>query len=158
MWTKKQKGVVHQYSSAARLTDDEYRGILEECTGCRTAAAARLTHDDYAAVMAAIEGRLERAISEGILTLPDHGKIRDLSYWRKKLPGKRGMVTSRQLRAIGLLMAELRPMFPDNPMYIQGIIRQAIKKQSDVLDLTSAQASKLIDALKSRLSHGGGPS
>jgi hypothetical protein len=152
--TNRQKGIVHVYAAAAKLPDSDYRAILRAAAGVASAADQALTQADFEAIMVALETRLDWSVAQGLVALPQ--KFRNLQYWRKRQPPDRGRVTSRQLRFIGTLLEQLAPYWSalqDRTAYLSGILRHAIGRNVGVLDLTSAEASRLIDALKDRLAY-----
>jgi hypothetical protein len=152
--TNRQKGIIHVYSAAAKLPDPDYRALLRATAGADSAADPSLTQADFEAIMVALETRLDWSVAQGLVALPQ--KFRNLHYWRKRQPTDRHRVTSRQLRFIGTLLEQLSPYWSDlqdRTAYLSGIIRQSIGHECGVLDLTSAEASRLIDALKDRLAY-----
>lgn len=154
MLTNRQKGIIHIYAAAAKLPEADYRDMLRSAAGAASAADSALTQADFEAIMAALETRLEWAVAEGLVTIPP--KFRNLQYWRRRQPTDRGKVTSRQLRFIGTLLEQLAPYWSalqDRSAYLSGILRHAIGRDVGVLELSSAEASRLIDALKDRLAH-----
>jgi hypothetical protein len=146
MWSTKQKYLIHQYARAASLPDAEYRSVLEQATGRRTAAHRELDCRDFETAMAAMEARWERAIEEGLASRPP---AKDMRYWRRQCGDH---ATTRQLRLIGALWSDLRVRTqPQDPVaYLAGIVHQAIGRPEPLLSLQIHEAGALIEALKSR--------
>jgi hypothetical protein len=153
-WKNPQKGLVHKYAAAAGLADAEYRHLLYEVTGCRSARHPALTQHDFDHVMARLEALLAYRIAEGFVARPPSSKISDLVYWRRRLPSV-GDQNSRQAFRIRQLWDMLRPHLPEpqqTDAYLAGMASRACGIHIEsVWHLRRWQAAALIDALRDRL-------
>lgn len=160
-WNLKQKALVHIYKQAAHLPDQDYRHLLNEVSGATSAAFPGLTQYHFDHFMARLEGMLWRRVEEGEVEQPASGKIRDLHYWRERLPGT-GQINSRQAHAIQQLFEQLLPYLSDDHRssdYLLGMACKAARRRIVSLDQLAAwQASQLTDALKDRLRYAIRPS
>ena len=157
-WTRKQIVALQIYRRAAGLADGDYRALIESVCGrgVRSSRDPTLTQYEYDHVMAHIEAKLEYRIREGFVPPPPRRRIRDLRYWRNRLPRKGGM-NSRQRHRILALWEELRPRLPESArcmQYLAGIAEQASGyRVHDFWELRAFQAALLIEALKDRLAY-----
>lgn len=156
-WNNRQKGILAKYRRAGKFADQEYRELLYQCTGVRSSTHKGLTQHDYERVMASIETRLEYRIREGYLgsTEPSHHGIRNIRYWRKKLPQKGAINTRQRHRILDILWPELCEFLPPEQCtheYLCGIATQACGYRVRHLhDMQAWQAACLIDALTDRI-------
>ena len=158
MWSKREKALVHIYKAAAKLDDEEYREILFDATGARSAADRGLTQAEFEMAMASLEARLEYAINNGMVERPKKGRIRNLNYWRDRLPRETGRITDRQLNLICRLLKDLEPhvsAIQNEDAYLAGMVKKATGAgtHDNVIELKVQEASALIDALKDRLAY-----
>ena len=155
-WTKQQKALVHIYADAAKMPDQAYRAILHDVADAGSAAAPWLTQYHFDQVMARVEARLEYAIAEAFVPRPAAGRIRDLGYWRRRLPGPAD-TNSRQIHVIDVLWHQLRQRLPEPDRTDDYLCRIASRacgvRISSRHGLRAWQAGLLIDALKDRLSY-----
>jgi len=153
-WHSKQKALVHIYADAARLADAEYRQLIQDVAGCRSAAFPSLTQWHFDQVMARIEGLLDYRVAEGIVPRPAEGKISTLNYWRRRLPESGGQ-NARQIHKVRELWAELCPRLPEEQRtdeYLNAIAGRACgARVRSIWELKAWQAAALIDALRDRL-------
>ena len=155
MWNNKQKALVHIYVAAAKLENQDYRDLLYKATGCATAVHAGLTNFHFDKTMAALEAVLAYRVEEGLVPMPDTGRIRDLSYWRRKLPAPGG-INSRQHHEIQDWWYKLQPYLAKEertPQYLRATASKAsgYRNLKSLCDLRANQACMVIEALKDRL-------
>ena len=60
------------YRRWAKVNENEYRELLDKCTGCRSSTHPSLTNFQFDKFMACLEGRLDRAIQEVEAALKRH--------------------------------------------------------------------------------------
>ena len=153
-WQNKQKFLVHLYRSAAALDDQDYRELLHHVSGCRSAAHPALTQFHFDRFMAQLEGILWQRVQEGVVPAPDSRKIKDLWYWRHKLPAT-GRINSRQIHEIHDWWYKLSIYLPAEqrtPEYLHAIAKHATGRAIKSLSELSAHGAGLvIEAVKDRL-------
>ena len=69
-WQQKQIWTVGNYRRMARLSDDEYRKLLHEVTGCSSSKDRRIRNQDYGLFMARLEAVLQYRVDEGFVPPP----------------------------------------------------------------------------------------
>jgi hypothetical protein len=154
-WTKQQKAIIHIYKAAARLPDMDYRALLKSVADVASASDATLTNWHFDQVMAKIEAVLDYRIFEGFVKAPDAGKIRNLTYWRDRLP-KDGQATSRHIHELYDWWYKLQPYIQPEQRdvkYLKSIIANACRCgiTGNLTELRSWQAGLAIEAVKDRL-------
>jgi hypothetical protein len=153
-----QKALIHIYKAAANLPDHQYRQILAECSGCRSAGDERMSQAGWEKAMASLEAVLFDRVARGLVPNPigRNRWIRSDSYWRNRLP-KGGKINTRQHHSIRELWDQLTGYLPiecRTTAYFTGIVQQATNKGDlGVTALTGHEAGLVIDALKDRLSY-----
>jgi hypothetical protein len=153
-----QKALIHIYKTAAALPDHQYRQILAENSGCRSAADERMSQSGWEKAMASLEGVLFDRVSRGLVPNPigRNRWIKTEFYWRNRLP-RGGKINTRQHHTIRELWDQLTPYLPEScrtTAYFSGIVEQATKKGDlGVTALTSHESGLVIDALKDRLTY-----
>ncbi len=170
MWTPKQKAWLHQMKSVAGVADAEYRAQMQAITGCNSAADERLTNTHFEQVMCWLEIEICKAIANEIVTPSDVlNKIADpWSFHRRRHANSQGSPsrnngksngtepTRKQLDLIDACRKDLCAFEPQFAQwsYIQSIIHNgAFGPAPDAPEkLTRDQASKLINALKEKMS------
>lgn len=155
MWSKKQKYLVHLYARAAALPDADYRALLRDVTGSSSSAERRLDQRAFDQAMARFEGVLEYRIAEGLASQPATTSIPDLRHWRDRL--STSDATTRKSWEVRVLWERLLPFLHDSQRsdsYLLAIASKACGMQlSSPWSLADWQASRLIDALRDRLSY-----
>ena len=180
MITRREIALVHVYAKLAALPDTERRQLMLRVAGVYS--SRQLDQAGFEAVMAELESVLWTRVDAGLVHDPrtctrcraplrrlkgGHGACPeacerrkvyawDPRYWRRKLPAD-GAANSRQQRKIRQLWTLLQDYLPPderNDAYLAGLIRKASRDSSAALDaLTAAQAHRVIEALKDRLSY-----
>lgn len=160
-WHPDQIKVVHIYASQARLTDPEYRSLLQAYTcldwshaGAITSKDRRLTQLDFDRFIVELERLLWQRVDAG-RAAPPTGRYSHRDYWAHRC-GALGMMSSRQRHRLEILWADLRASLglPDTDAYLDGIARHATDGTlAHWREADSAQAWRLIEALSDRLRH-----
>ncbi len=152
-WTKSQIITVQTYRRYAKLSDCEYRGLLEEISDCRSSKDKGLTNYHFDHVMAHLEYKLDDRIAELVVPLPEGIK---LGYWRGRLP-QHGEPNSRHFHGLWQLWETLKPHLPaeqQTTAYLAGIASKACKYNvRDIYAAKAWQVALTIEALKDRLHH-----
>jgi hypothetical protein len=150
-WTNPQKKAIHKYKRLLQLPDDQYRNILQSLTGCRSATNKKLTNKNFELIICFFEKKLENKILKNKIPMP---KNLNIKYWRNKKPIP-GLITTRQINFINLLFKNLCKKTNQQYSidYLYGIASQATnKKIFSINKIKSQDASKIIDAIKNKLS------
>lgn len=148
-----EKKLIHQYARAAKLTDAEYRDILEFESGKRSTADPEFTHTDTDHVLVALETVLWERIRKGVVRQPK--QIRNEFHFRHKYGGAADTASPRQLHRIDQLWCQLSEFLETStPDYLMGITFKATGVANRPGQLTRHQAAQLIQALKDRLAYG----
>ncbi len=156
-WTKPQKALVHIYKAAAGLADPEYRSLLKAVTPRATAADPALTQYEFESFMASLEQALDWRVSEGLVSIPEGGRIRDLRHWRRRWEAIRsGRANSRLIHRLYDAWYMLQPYLPPEKRtaaYLLGIVSAACRCRcrGPLTELKAWQAGLAIEALKDRL-------
>lgn len=153
-WSKDQIWLIKSYQRWAKVDDAEYRGIMAPFSADRTSKDPGLTNYHFDMVVRTLESRMEVALEEGqISRLPD--KICDLYFFRR-LPC-RHEADSRQEDFVMTMFQRLAPwLAPENrnESYLTAIAAMALRRHlQSWRALNKWQMSKLIEALKDRLSY-----
>jgi hypothetical protein len=153
-WTNKQKFLAHLYCQAAELSDQDYRDLLYQASGCRSAAHPGLTQHNFDTFMARLEGVLWQRVEEGVVERPDERRIPNLAYWRNRCPAA-GEANSRQIHEIYDWWYRLQPYLDTEKRtveYLRAIAAKATgRKVASIPQLHAWQAGVVIEAIKDRL-------
>jgi len=146
--------IVQMYRRWAKVNENEYRELLDKCTGCRSSTHPSLTNFQFDKFMACLEGRLDRAIQEGETELP-RGVVIDY-YRRRWVRYKLGLANSRIIHEVRDWWFKLKAYLPPadrEPEYCRAIISRACGGMpiKSLEDLTKNQALLAIDVLRMRL-------
>lgn len=150
-WYAKHKATIKRYQRFARLSDADYRELLQNTVGVMSSTDGRLTNRDFDQAMAAIEAVLDYRVKEGFIPAPVGI---NLGHWRRRLP-KAGMADTRQIHEINDWWYKLQPFLPQDKRttdYRNAIIAKSCGCRIDHLsELKSWQTGLAIEALKDRL-------
>ena len=158
MITTREKKLLHIYAGAAHLSDQVYRSILREHSGCASSADRSFSHSDCDQVLAALETLLFDRVARGEVPSPigSSAWIRDEFYFRRRLAGPE-KINARQIWIIEKLWSQLLEFLPVESrtvQYFAGIVHKATGKPDIGLSaLTHSESSHVLDALRDRLSY-----
>jgi hypothetical protein len=151
-----QVSIVQMYRRYSGISDEEYRLLLHQVTGCRSSRDESLDQHAFDRFMARLEVRAHLAETNGLAAGPRPTRIRAWYYWRNRCPsGQRP--SSRELWKVDRVWALLLPYLPAEQQsheYLRSIAAHAIGRRVDhVHSLSQHQVLNLIDALTDRLAH-----
>lgn len=156
--TRDQNMLMQIYRRASGITEERYREILREASGCASARSPYWSQIAYDFAMAALEAALFAAVASGQVADPiaaGSRHIRQSDHWRRRVHGGPGAITPSQLWKIKQLWNQLEPHLEPgqrNLGYFAGIARQSTGRHEIGLSaVTRAEAAKIIDALLDRL-------
>lgn len=146
------------YRRASGISEDRYREILREASGCASARSPYWSQIAYDYAMAALETELFAAVEAGRASDPieaGNRHIRRRDHWRRRVHGGPGAITPGQLWKIKQLWNQLEQhLEPEqrNLGYFAGIAKQSTGRHEIGLSaVTREEAAKIIDALLDRI-------
>lgn len=168
----KQKAWAHQLKAVAFVEESEYRSALKRLTGAESLADDTLGQDDFDAIMRWLEVEICKAIAEGLISVDEViKKVGDPWRFHQQALGKRSeqganaygssrpsnTATSKQLWKIDAMRKNLVVFEPEvkDFDYCKALINAAAlgPAPDDIKQLSTAQASALINALIDRLDY-----
>jgi hypothetical protein len=149
--SSREKMLLHVYKRASGITEAEYRAILRQASGLRSAAERGWTWPGWLRAMAS----LERHVFDRPDARPRGDPyIKEANYWRSRVP-EAGRINARQIWIIEDLWATLSRYLPEecrSVAYFGGIAAKATGKRDVGLSaFSSVEAGLIIDALKNRI-------